>query len=381
MKPISFRDTLVYHDGVEVFGAQDSIGGNYIGVMIESQSDRDQYLVAGVNPNRLNEFRAGDIDLKSLLLDTPDDQWYVTWTKGDFSRPLELTVGEGSICDSGYLPNDGFVLCETPRDDQPLLRAREENNLVFELRATPPETWNRHRIRMNTLGSLLLQMQMVLRHAYSNALKDVGSRARRRIDTTDGHLLDVVVPAAPGSFQIILEAVRRPDLLGFAELERGLQRMDDVFESASNPETARQGLRAYKGHLAGSYIKLMRFLADNESGLQYGWASPMSEATKYSGVSKTVARGLAESLAEDTSLGREDVELRGALERVNFGAGTWGLNTADGMKVGSVMEGGPNLSGLIIRKPYVFECEEVVDLDATGREVRTLYLKRIQEGS
>ena len=111
MKPISFRDTLVYHDGVEVFGAQDSIGGNYIGVMIESQSDRDQYLVAGVNPNRLNEFRAGDIDLKSLLLDTPDDQWYVTWTKGDFSRPLELTVGEGSICDSGYLPNDGFVLC------------------------------------------------------------------------------------------------------------------------------------------------------------------------------------------------------------------------------------------------------------------------------
>ena len=25
MKPISFRDTLVYHDGVEVFGAQDSI--------------------------------------------------------------------------------------------------------------------------------------------------------------------------------------------------------------------------------------------------------------------------------------------------------------------------------------------------------------------
>ena len=381
MKPISFRDALVYHDGVEVFEAQDSIGGNYIGVMIESQTDRDQYLVAGVSPNRLNEFRVGDIDLRSLLLATPDDQWYVTWTNGDFSRPLELTVGEGSICDSGYLPNDGFVLCEAPRDDQPLLRAREENNLVFELTATPPETWNRHRIRMNTLGSLLLQMQMVLRHAYSNALKDVGSRARRKIDTTDGHLLDVVIPAAPGSFQIILEAVRRPDMLGFAELERALQRVDDVFESASNPETARQGLRAYKGHLAGSYIKLMQFLADNESGLQYGWASPMSEATKYSGVSSTVARGLAESLAEATSLGREDVELRGALERVNFGAGTWGLNTADGMKVGSLMEGGPNLSGLIIRKPYVFECEEVVDLDATGREVRTLYLKRIQEGS
>ena len=381
MKSISFCNALVYYDGIEVFEAQDSIGGNYVGVVAERQGERDRFLVTGVIPKRLSAFRAGELDLRSLLLDASHEDWYVTWTDGDFSKPLELIPGEGSILDCGYLPEGDFLLCDAPGDDQPLHRAREEKNLVFELRATPPEARDQHRIRMITLGSVLLQVQMVLRHAYSSALKNLSSRSRRRIDTSDGYLMDVVVPASPGSFQIVLEAVRRPDLLGFSELERALERMDDVFESASDPKTARQELQAYKGHLAGSYIKLMKFLADNRTGLHYGWASPSSEATKYIGVSEAVARSLSESLADATSLGREDVELRGALERVNYGTGIWGLNTSDGMKVGRVIEGGPSLSGLVVREAYVFECEETIDQDATGREVRTLLLKSIEEAS
>ena len=155
--------------------------------------------------------------------------------------------------------------------------------------------------------------------------------------------------------------------------------MDDVFESANDPETARQGLQAYKGHLAGSYIRLMKFLANNNTGLHYGWASPKSVATKHIGVSEVIARGLAESLADATNLQREIVKLPGAFERVNYGAGSWGLNTNEGMKVGRVAKDGPNLSGLTVSDQYIFECEELIDLDATGREKRTLYLKKIEE--
>ena len=77
MKSILFHDTLVYYDGVEVFEARDLIGGNYVGVLIDREGDLDQYLVTGVVPERLSAFRAGDLDLRSLLLDTSDEEWYV----------------------------------------------------------------------------------------------------------------------------------------------------------------------------------------------------------------------------------------------------------------------------------------------------------------
>ena len=378
MKSIFFHDTLVYYDGIEVFEARDRIGGNYVGVLTDREGDLDQYLVAGVIPENLGAFRAGHLDLRSLMLDSADDEWYFAWTNGDFREPITLVPATGSLHDFEHVLGEGFILYEAPRDDQPLLRARADGILVLELRATPPETWDRHRIRMNTLGGLLLQVQVLLRYAYSSALRELSSRTRRNLDTNEGHLMDVVVPAAPGSFQIVLEAVRRPDMLGFSELERALERLDEVFESASDPETARQGLQGYKGHLAGSYIRLIKFLADNNMGLRYGWASPKSVATKYSGISESVARVLADTLADATNLGREEVEIRGAFERVNYGAGTWGLNTDDGMKVGLVAEGSPDLSGLTVSESYIFECDEVIDLDATGRESRTLYLRRIE---
>lgn len=381
MKPIWFHDTLDYYDGIEIFEARDRIGGNYIGVLIGSEGDHDQFLVAGVIPESLREFRAGQLDLRSLLLEASEDEWYVTWTSGDLREPLGLTLGDGPIRTSGYIPEEGSFLYRPPEDDKPAEWARMENNLVIELRATPPEALHGHRIRTKRLGELLLHVQGVVSHSYSNALKGLPQRVRRQLDTKDGHLTDVVVPAAPGSYRIVLEAVSRPDMFGFSELERAMRRMDAVFENARDPKTARQALQAYKGHLAGSYIRLMNFLADNDTGLRYGWASPRSPDTKYSEVSPTLARSLAESLADASSLGREDVVIEGSFERVHVGAGTWGLNTGEEVQRGRLAEDGPDLSGLTVSERYIFECEEVFDLDATGRELKTLYLKNIRESA
>lgn len=113
MKKIRHTETLVYYDGAQVFEGRDLTGGCYIGVLIDSLDSADHYVVAGVSARRMNSFRAGALDLKTLLLEGSKDAWYLTQTCNDFTDPLALLEQSGSIADTDFLPEDDFVLRES----------------------------------------------------------------------------------------------------------------------------------------------------------------------------------------------------------------------------------------------------------------------------
>lgn len=372
MKTIQPTETLVYYDGVEVFAGQDSIGGHYIGMIIDASG---RYLVAGVSPQQLRQFRIGNVDLRTMFLEAPDGEWFVTTSDGEPGEPLVLEPQPTTI---DLLPEEGFCLDNVSVDDFALQQARQRGNIIFEFSAEPPETAGGHRIRMTTLAGLLLHLQTILQRAYRAALRDLPVRDRKKIDTTDGHLMDVVVPAAPGSYRVVLEAARQPDMFGSSkELVRGLKKVDEVFTSATNPDNAPQLLQPHKGHLAGSYVNLMRFLEEHGTGLRYGWADPAFSDVQHGAVSEAVARQLADSLSSISNLTTETVSLVGSFERVNTDTGYWGLLTEEGQKSGRVREGGPSLHGLTTGKQYRFDCTEEIELVAVGRENHTLYLEEI----
>ena len=379
MKTVYPNETLVYHDGIAVFAGCDSIGGNYIGVIIDTIGHLDRYIVTGVSPARLRQFRSGMVDLRSLLLEAPDGEWFITQADRSPGEPLVLEPQEGSLSDTVFLPEEGFTMEDLPVDEAVLRQAKENGKLVFECRADPPETVGGHRIRAETLGQLLIHLQTIVKHAYRAALRDIAPNTRQQIDTTDGYLMDVIVPAAAGSYRVIFEASRPPDMFGSGELIRALQRLDEVFATASEPDAAPQLLQPHKGHLAGAYIRLMQFLADHETGLRYGWADPTFSVVRHGGISETVARQLAESLSAVRNLATETVELVGRFVRVNVEAGNWGLETDNGTRVGKVAGDGPNLDGLIVGRRYRFSCVEDIEIDAVGRETHTLYLHRITQ--
>ena len=377
MRTIQPTEILAYYDGVEVFAAQDSIGGHYVGAFVDAAGDADRYLVVGVRPARLRELRAGMLDLRTLLLEAPGYEWYLTLVNGDAKQPLTLEPQSGSLAATDFLPEDGFLLDDSPIDDLALQQARERHNVIFEFSVEPPETAAGHRVSMTTLGSLLLQMQTMVKHAYQSALRELSTQAKNSIDTRDGHLMDVVVPAASGSYRVVLEAAKPPDMFGYGELARALKRLDDVFASADNPDTAREMLQPYKGHLAGSYIKLMRFLADHQTGLWYAWADPNATVGSYRGVSEAGAGKLAELLSDITSLGAESVTVSGTFQRFNRSNGTWGLFTEEGVRTGQIADNGPSMDGLQVGGFYRFECTEEIEVDFAGREKRTYYLRSI----
>ena len=376
-KTITPTEILDYYDGVEIFAGRDRIGGNYVGMRVGTDANLDRYIVAGVSPHRLRHFRSGRVDLRTLFMET-NSEWFFTSANGAPGQLLDLEPGSGLAAATGLLPEEGYLLEDMPIDDFVLQEARERRNVVFEFSAEPPETARGHRMNSMTLAGLLTLLQTAVKHSYRKAVADLSDQTRGLIDRSDGHEMDVVVPATAGSFRVLLEASKPPDMFGSGELVRALKKLDDVFACLEDPDNAPKSLQTYQGHLAGSCVKLIRFLSEHNTGLKYGWADPAFSEVHYGGVSEDVVHKLAESFEGFTSLTTESVTINGAFVRVNMPTGEWGLFTEEGRKIGKLHDDSPSLGGLVTGHYYRFNCIEDIEVDPLGNERHTLYLQSIE---
>ena len=131
MKTVKITEILDYYDGILAFAAQDPIGGHYVGSIIERTSENDHYLVAGARPERLDDLRNGKVDLRALLLEAPDGEWYVTVPEGTIDDPMILVPQSTPLADSDYLPGDGYFLGpEEPPDEAEIKRVLERGKVV-----------------------------------------------------------------------------------------------------------------------------------------------------------------------------------------------------------------------------------------------------------
>ena len=264
-------------------------------------------------------------------------------------------------------------------DQLALSEARMRHNVVLEVTTDPPEAVHEHRIRVSTYTGLLNYVQTIVKHAYRASLRDLSTGNRNRTYLDEAHLMDVVIPASAGSFRVVLEASQTPDMFGFGELSRALQRMDVLFEHTDSPQGTLDILKEHRGHLAGSYVRLLNFLVQHNTGLRYSWAHPISTNANFRSVSESEAILLVDVLSGVSNLGSEPVTLVGEFERVNRHGGSWGILTEDGVRSGRIKDGGPSLNGLRVGGRYKFHCiEEIEGIEATGRESRTLYLNEYE---
>ena len=185
MKLVKAANILYYYDGPQVIEARDTIGGHYIAVMAGSEKERDRYLVVGVAPERLRQFRAGILDLRTLLVESSTEEWFIASAPSRADHQMALQAQHTSLIESDLLPDEGFILHDRPSDDLALNEARSRNNLVLEVTANPPEAAEGHRIRVSALTGLLIHFQSMVTHAYRAALRDLSRSTRRNIDFED----------------------------------------------------------------------------------------------------------------------------------------------------------------------------------------------------
>ena len=97
MKTINHTNTLVYYDGIQVLAGQDAAGDHYVGAIIDTVGDADRYLVIAVTPDPLRRFYAGDLDLRTLLLESSVNGWFTALVDDDLERPVSLESQQGPL--------------------------------------------------------------------------------------------------------------------------------------------------------------------------------------------------------------------------------------------------------------------------------------------
>ena len=114
-------EVLDYYDGVLVFTAEDAGGRRYVGSIIDTTDGIDRYLVKTTTPERVKDLERGKVDLRSLLLENPSDQWYLTFDGNTSERPLELLPQDGPLEATDFLPSEGYFLGDDETEMQPRL--------------------------------------------------------------------------------------------------------------------------------------------------------------------------------------------------------------------------------------------------------------------
>ena len=312
MKTIRCTETLFYYDGPQILEARDAIGGHYLVVMATADDGRERCLAVGVAPERLRQFRAGALELRSLMVEAGREEWYLA-TATNLNQPLEIEPQQTPLAESSHLPDDGFVLPD----------CHEE-------------------------GLLLQHFQTMAKHAWRAASRELSDRDRSQMSAAGEHLMDVVVPAAAGSFRVVLEAAGRPGTLRKSALSCTLQRMDLLFENAASPRDTLVSLREHHGHLANAYIRFLQLLVKHGARFRYSWAEPTSTRPNCREILESEAGSLVEALSRKSHRQSERVTLVGTFENFNRKKGTWGL-LIDGVTVpGRVRGDGMKLDSLVV---------------------------------
>ena len=139
MKTIRYAAPLFYYDGVQIFEGRDAIGGYYVALLVETQTEGDRYLVVGVEPERLRQFRIGTLDLSCLLSERPEKEWYLASVLGPLDAEIPLILQDRGDIPIEYLPEPGFVLHSfVAYEGATLLKeSRARNNFILEMTLKP----------------------------------------------------------------------------------------------------------------------------------------------------------------------------------------------------------------------------------------------------
>ena len=376
MKTIRHAATLDYYDGPILFEGRDRIGGRYLAAAVDDVDDGELlYAVVGVSPPELERFRGGLVDLRKVMLEAGSDEWFMA----SYSRAtegFELKPQEMPLARSAYLPDAGYTLDPaTSRDVALLDTAQRRDNLVIELRAEPPEGADGHRMHVHSLIQMLDLMQKLVGYGYRAAVRDLPRKFRPATPVEEEVLMDVVIPAAAGSFCVLLEAASQGEECRGGELSRGLEVVDALFASAK----ARNGVNVLTqtgGRLASTYMKMVNFVAEERVGFRYSWAGPAFSQVRRNSISVSKARRLRELMGEADNQELHEVSVMGRLVKADLKTGAWALESETEVYKGTAGADRSLLNGLVVGRDYRFSCTAKIETKrVTGKEAKTFRLE------
>ena len=108
---VTYQDSILYNDCELIFEAADETGRRYIAVHTGDYETGCEYMMAPASTDSLAAFKHGEIDLLSLLLDSPTQEWYTAVLDvNDDDAAIALRQQDTPISRYDDLPGAGFYI-------------------------------------------------------------------------------------------------------------------------------------------------------------------------------------------------------------------------------------------------------------------------------
>lgn len=371
-KTFKHEATLDYCDGPLIIQLTDTIGGNYLGIVRDYD---DAFVVVGTPLELIHKFRCGVVDLKTVLLGSESDPWYLA-SFSEEQQTLKAIPQFGKSIEHEISPDEGSFLHyhNVTNSDEISVLARNRGTTLIQLSLESIEIDRFKRLSADMFRTLLLRMQDLLASA---CLGNVN--------------LDVVVPAQQGSFQVLLDASSSyQDTLGaYSEFMTGLRTVDSLF-IASN-EYGTEGFEQLieehsdKHGLIKAYYDLLLFLNNGNVSFAYGWFAPSGRSHNNSlslGQTRSLVASVSSLVKHRVDTVVKEVEISGVLVSCSLQNGSWVLiNEMNTPISGRVRKGKRmTLSGLVIGKCYKFRCEQKASTNTIlSKRIPNMYLVEYTE--
>lgn len=378
-KILKFVDTLVYYDGPQLVHAIDSIGTNYICVLVKNLETVGRFLCVSVSPTRLNYFLNGDIDLRVVLESPEIEEFFLGIEDEQIIDTLDISPISKSEILEQWLPEPGFFFKKQLISDETIIKeAVTRNRAIISITLNPPEARSETKISAEHLGQAVQLIQRLIKQAFKKALTQVDSSTRERIDIAENYELEVY-SFSEGSFKLNLQNKALAGLWGYPEIERAFSLLDSVNTNLDSPEATVDSISEYGGHFAGAYRDLVRYITDNDMPITYEWTTPEQPSVNPIRISTRQAKPIYELLITRQDITKEIKVLRGTVFKIDMARHTWGLKSIEDNRnyTGSVEDSaGISLGGITTETTqYEFTCEEILEEEkGTGRESTHLKL-------
>lgn len=380
-KTFDITQILVYYDTPELFVCTDNVGTHYLSMLSFDDDEGFKYLTTPISVSRLSKFINGKIDLLQIYtIPEVKDLFFISVTEN--GKAIFCKNIDGALQDE-WLPSEGFYLTNNISDDDSVIRQEviEKDNAIIHLAISDEK--NDYGIYTDDLGDITKLYSAFLENSFKKTLSKENKATRTKNNIPQNYRVRAFA-SSPSSFNIHLYSESINNGFGDFQIERALEKIDEIFNNINSQVELITILRSIKGHPISNFKKILEKVSSNNLKLKHKWFAPNREHVSKHIIDKNEADRVLELLYKREELAEEIKEYIGHLIQVDTERKTWRLRISEtGKDIFGEASNEEQLKGLTIETiRYKLVCREIIEeLEVSEKENVKYIIKSIEESA
>lgn len=273
---LSLGHVLEYYDFPRLFTCRSVTGQNYVAVSTFDDDSESHWIYLPISSLRLESIFSGGMPLRQAF-QQPEGGYLVRVVSHQAARSYETAYVLPEQVPEEDLPSSDYsiTVSNQPSDQDTLPTAQQvavaTRRETFDYRIYPDQP-NSHEVPARKLGGILTSTQELvdaLGQAAQGAPTVRGPIAAELLQKTRVN----VSHSFRGSFGVQFRSAQFSDLLDESVVAGAIRELTNLLQAEDSEDLLSNKLHALRGRVASKYRRLLKELADIDSGIELDWGS------------------------------------------------------------------------------------------------------------